>query len=205
MADELERKDIEKSEIDWNEHAEYWDDFDDARKYTKNIYQLLTEIIDLNNLKIVDFGCGTGLLTELIAKEASEIVAVDSSPKMIEVLNNKKLENVNTINSELSEETIKNNPELQQQFDLIVASSVCAFLPNYEEILSLIKSMLKPGGTFVQWDWLRSDKDPNFGFTKDMIAESYKKVGLVVQSIKIPFYMMENDEKMEVLMAVSKV
>jgi hypothetical protein len=30
MSKELERKNMDKSKIDWNEHAEYWDDFDDA-------------------------------------------------------------------------------------------------------------------------------------------------------------------------------
>lgn len=205
MSKEIERKNIDKSKIDWDEHAAYWDTFPDGKYYTKNTFDLLSKYIDLNNLTILDFGSGTGLLTEKMAAKAKQIVAVDTSEKMIEVLSNKKLKNVATIVGELSKETIDMYPIMKDKFDVIVASSVCAFLPNYEEVLSIIKSLLKPKGIFVQWDWLRTEKDPNFGFTEDMIREHYSSVGLKIDSISVPFHIMENDEQMEVLMSVGKL
>ncbi|GEM_PF-4513614 len=78
-------------------------------------------------------------------------------------------------------------------------------LPDYKDVLSRIKSLLKPNGIFVQWDWLQSPKEPDFGFTTEMIKEAYTTVGLKLESIDIPFYMMENDEKMEVIMAVGRL
>jgi SAM-dependent methyltransferase len=122
-----------------------------------------------------------------------------------QLLSNKKLNNVKTVVGELSKEAIEKHPILKDKFDLIVASSVCAFLPNYEEVLSIIKSLLKPKGIFVQWDWLRTEKDPNFGFTEGMIREHYSSVGLKIDSISVPFHIMENDEQMEVLMSVGKL
>lgn len=205
MTKEIERKNIDKSQIDWNEHAEYWDDFDDAKSYTKQINRLLTNRINLEKLNVLDFGCGTGLLTAYMANKASKVVALDSSTKMIEVLNKKKYKNVETIVEELSQNTIEKYPVIQEKFDLIVAVSVCAFLPNYEEVLANIKSLLKPNGIFIQWDWLRNKKDPNFGFTKEMIRDNFHAVGLKVESVDIPFHMMEKDEKMEVLMAIGKL
>ena len=80
----------------------------------------------------VDFGCGTGLLTERMSPHASSIVALDSSNKMIAILNNKNLPNVTTVAEELSAELINKNASLNNRFDLIVASSVFAFLPDYE-------------------------------------------------------------------------
>lgn len=205
MEEPLERKNIEKKKIDWNEHASYWDEFEGARTYTKQSSALLSETINLENLRILDFGSGTGILTEYMATKAKEIVAVDTSEKMIEVLDKKKLANVTTIVDELSQKTVDSNPALQDKFDLVVASSVCAFLPNYEEVLSIIKSLLKPEGVFVQWDWLKTDAASNFGFTEEMIRAHYGNVGLKVDSVSVPFYLMEKDEKMEVLMAVGKV
>ncbi len=204
MSKELERKDIEPTTIDWDEHAGYWDDFDEAKDYSSKIFKLLTNQIDLKNLSILDFGCGTGLLTDYMREQAKRIVALDSSKKMIEVLHGKNYENVETLVGELNRKTVSENPALQEHFDLVVAASVCAFLPNYTEVLGIIKSLLKPQGMFVQWDWLRSEKDSDFGFTESMIQEAYDAVGLKVDSICIPFHMMENDEKMEVLMAVGK-
>lgn len=204
MSDNSERKNTDKTKIDWNEHAEYWDDFDEVRSYTKQIFQLLSDRIKLDNLRILDFGCGTGLLTDFMTDKARQIVAVDSSEKMIEVLDRKKYKNVITINDVLSGKTIENNTILGNKFDLVVAASVCAFLPNYLEVLTTIKSLLIPDGNFVQWDWLRSEKDPEFGFTEEMIRDNYNAAGLKVESVDIPFHMMENDEKMEVLMAIGK-
>ena len=204
MSEELERKNIDKTKIDWNEHAAYWDNWDEARDYTKQTFGLLTEKINLDNLNILDFGSGTGILTEYMAKSEKQVVAVDTSEKMIEVLSNKKLNNVVTIVGQLSKETISTHSILKDKFDLIVASSVCAFLPNYEEVLTIIKSLLKPNGIFVQWDWLQKDAEPDFGFTEDMIRESYKFVGLKIESINIPFSFIENEEKMDVIMAIGK-
>ncbi|MDN5201698.1 class I SAM-dependent methyltransferase [Fulvivirgaceae bacterium BMA10] len=205
MSDKLERKDIDQPKIDWNEHAEYWDDFEEAKHYTKHIVRLLTARIDVENRTILDFGCGTGLLIDYMTKKAKQIVAVDTSDKMISVLESKNYNNVETINDELSKESIIRYPALQNKFDLIVAVSVCAFLPNYLEVLTTIKSLLKPDGIFIQWDWLRTEKDPDFGFTEEMIKDNYDRVGLKVESVDIPFHMTENDEKMEVIMAIGKL
>lgn len=200
MSEEIERKNI-----DWDEHAEYWDTFPDGQLYTKKTFGLLSERINFDNLTILDFGSGTGLLTEKIALKAKQVVAIDPSEKMIEVLANKKLKNVVTINDSLSKATIASNPVLQNKFDLIVASSVCDFLPNYGEVLTIIKSLLSPKGIFVQWDWLRTEDDTDFGFTEEMIREHYDAVGLKTESVSIPFFIIENGEKMEVIMAVGKL
>ena len=205
MSEEIERKNIDKSSINWDEHAEYWDTFPNGQYYTKNTFGLLSEQIELDNLSILDFGSGTGLLTEKMAPKAKQVVAIDPSKKMIEVLDDKKLKNVVTINGVLSKATVDSNPALQNNFELIVASSVCNFLPNYEEVLSIIKSLLAPNGIFVQWDWLCTKDDIDFGFTEEMIRENYDAVGLKIDSLSIPFHIIENDEKMEVIMAIGKL
>lgn len=205
MSKEIERKNIDKNKIDWDEHAAYWDTFPDGKLYTNNTFSLLSERIDLNGLNILDFGSGTGLLTERMATKAKQIVAVDTSEKMIEVLDNKKLTNVVTIIDDLSPDSIDKYPVLKEKFDLIVASSVCAFLPNLEEVLTTIKSLLKPKGIFVQWDWLQKEEDTDFGFTEDMIREHYSAVGFKIDSINVPFHLMENGEAMKVIMAVGRL
>ena len=64
MSEEIGKKNIDKNSINWDEHAVYWDTFPDGQYYTKNTFGLLSEQIDLDNLSILDFGSGTGLLTE---------------------------------------------------------------------------------------------------------------------------------------------
>ncbi len=114
----------------WDEYAEGWDSNSDVVLYSRKAYNTLCEILNPEGIDILDFGCGTGLLTELLSPAAKRILGLDSSGKMISILENKHLSNVDTQTAELTEDTIKSNVALRSKFDLIVASSVCAFLPN---------------------------------------------------------------------------
>lgn len=205
MSDKLEKKDIDNSAIDWNEHAEYWDEFKDAKLYTEKAFKAIQSKTGIEGKTILDFGCGTGLMIDKTTSAAKQIVALDPAEKMIEVLNTKNYKNVKTIVAELSDHTINHNPDLQCKFDLILAVSVCAFLPNYQEVLSLIKSLLKPDGIFIQLDWLKAEKDEEFGLNETFIQKNFNAVGLKVDALEIPFYFKEHEEKMDVLMAVGKL
>lgn len=191
--------------MDWNEHASYWNNDINTKTYTRKVIETLNKKVDLKDLRILDFGCGTGLLTEHLAKEAKQIVAIDFAEKMIEVLEAKKLKNVTAICAELDGSLIEKHHRLHQKFDLILAVSVCAFLPNYQEVLSHIKCLLKPSGLFIQLDWLQNKAVSDFGFSEEMIRNHFQAVDLKVESIHIPFYFQEYEEKMDVIMAVGKL
>lgn len=188
----------------WDQYAEGWDTNADVIVYSEKAYKTLVEIVSLAGLNILDFGCGTGLLTARMASTANRIVALDSSPKMISVLKNKQLPNVDTLSVELSAETIKTNDLLHSKFDLIVASSVCAFLPDYESTLQLLKTLLKPNGLFIQWDWLKTDDDSDFGFTEEIIESALTRADLKALSITIAFSLKSNKGAMQVLMGVAQ-
>ncbi|ATD01495.1 class I SAM-dependent DNA methyltransferase [Pseudoalteromonas spongiae] len=187
----------------WDEYADGWDNNQDVVLYAENAFKSLTQYTELNGLRVLDFGCGTGLLTEKVAKQAAEIIAIDTSAKMIDVLNAKSLTNVRTLCCELSEHEIKNNPLLTEGFDLIIASSVCAFVPNYQQLLTLFKRLLNQSGTFVQWDWQRNEQD-DFGFTPEMITQGYESANLLVESVTNGFSLTSNNSTMQVLMGIAK-
>jgi 2-polyprenyl-3-methyl-5-hydroxy-6-metoxy-1,4-benzoquinol methylase len=147
-------------------YAKDWDIDPTVEEYAKRAFSELLDAIKLDGLTVLDFGCGTGTLTQLISPKVKSIVAIDPSSEMIKHLNKKALNNVSSISDYLSEELAQRLPELGNQFDLIVASSVCSFLPDYEETLPLLKSLLKKHGTFVQWDWLSNDKSSNIGLSE---------------------------------------
>jgi len=189
----------------WDDYADDWDTNQDVITYSEKAYDSLCQLISLDGLRVLDFGCGTGLLTEPISRKAEAVVGLDSSEKMIEVLQRKQLPGVDAFAVELSAQEVASNPHLHSKFDLIVASSVCAFLPNYEDTLLLLKSMLTPDGLFVQWDWCQSEAEPDFGFTEEMISMAYGKAGLDVIKIDRAFALEGKDRTMWVIMGVGKV
>ncbi|PLA73582.1 SAM-dependent methyltransferase [Hydrogenovibrio sp. SC-1] len=187
----------------WDDYADGWDSNEAVISYCDKAYESLLKIVDLEGLKVLDFGCGTGLLTEKISKHASSVVAMDSSEKMISILTDKRLNHVHTINAELSQELIELNDVLKNDLDLIVASSVLAFVPDYQETLKLLKQLLKKDGLLVQWDWLKESEEPGIGFSKELIESTLAQAGFSKCSISIPFSMESENGSMRVVMGVA--
>ena len=188
----------------WDEYAKDWDSNPDVIKYATLAFNSLSKNNDPSGLKVLDFGCGTGLLTEKVASVADSVLAVDASPKMINILKNKKLCNVDTLACEISDESIEANQILKVGYDLIIASSVCAFVPNFEKTLSNLKSLLNPGGIFIQWDWKSTENEPDFGFDDDSIRDIYSKVGLSTIKITTEFSLKSEKGTMDVIMGIAK-
>jgi 2-polyprenyl-3-methyl-5-hydroxy-6-metoxy-1,4-benzoquinol methylase len=188
----------------WDEYADEWDSDKDAILYSEHAFNSLSSVVKLNKLNILDFGCGTGLLTEKMSPLANKIIALDSSHKMISVLKDKKISNVEAIDGVLSLSSIKENKSLNIKFDLIVASSVCGFLPEYDSTLLLLKSLLVPNGIFVQWDWLSPENNPDFGLSEESVNKAFKEVGFILISLSQPFSITNAKGIMPVLMGVAK-
>jgi len=188
----------------WDDHADEWDSNQDVILYSERAYSTLSEIVNIEGLNILDFGCGTGLLTERMSPTANRILALDSSDKMISVLRNKQFDNVDVLVADLSKESIETNELLHVEFDLIVASSVCAFLSDYDRTLGLLKTLLKPTGIFIQWDWLKLNEESEFGLTKERIESAFDKGDLETKIIAEAFSLESGGKNMKVIMGVAK-
>lgn len=192
---------------EWDEYAAEWDSNPEVKAYAQQAYLQLINFCDIQEKTILDFGCGTGSLTELLASKAQSIVSLDNSTKMVACLHNKALSNVETISDELNQGLLNKRTDLTNKFDIIVASSVCSFLPNYHETLLLLHSLLKEGGQFVQWDWLKEDtiNDPSTsGFTKDEVNHALEQSKFTDIVLSTPFQMNSSTGLTDVLMASAK-
>mgnify|MGYP003633352184 FL=1 len=188
----------------WDEYAENWDVDPTVEEYAKNAFSALLQNININGLTVLDFGCGTGALTQLMSPTAKSIVAIDPSSEMIKHLDKKALNNVSSISDYLSKELVQNLPEFKSKFDVIVASSVCGFLPDYEATLSLLKSLLKDGGVFVQWDWLSNDDSSEMGLSVKRVKQAFVANDFVNTKVKRAFIMSSSEGSMPVLMAIGE-
>ena len=93
---------------------------------------------------------------------------------------------------------------LNNGFDVIVASSVCGFLPDYEATLTLLKSVLNPSGVFVQWDWLSQGEISDFGLSEEEVISAYEKSGLSLVAMTQAFSLSGRNGSIPVLMGVAR-
>jgi predicted TPR repeat methyltransferase len=189
---------------EWDEYAGEWDSDEDVLLYSEKAFRSLGDHVALDNLNVLDFGCGTGCLTEKLANPAKRVVGLDTSPAMLAVLEGKRLANVLTVGDELTSKLVATHPYLQAKFDLISASSVCGFLPDYEGALLLLKSLLAPGGLFVQWDWLASEPDSDDGLTEDRVCDALNGSGFDSVSVSVPFSLASSQGRLDVLMGMDR-
>ncbi|GKZ01231.1 hypothetical protein MPSEU_001074600 [Mayamaea pseudoterrestris] len=176
---------------EWNAMAGDWDDM--ARPYAQSFYATLQQAsllpVDEGNSIILDFGCGTGLLTETLRTKCQTILAIDASPSMIELLQEKiqsrDWNNVLAIQGVFGGPTNLVIESLNAQYtgriDLIVASNVLNFIPESDRprTLQLLAQLLKPStGRFCHSDWLQSkDEHPN-GMTLEKATLMYHTAGM---------------------------
>jgi 2-polyprenyl-6-hydroxyphenyl methylase/3-demethylubiquinone-9 3-methyltransferase len=96
--------------------------------------------LPLKNLKILDIGCGGGLISEPMARLGANVTGIDASNKNIEVakLHAKKNNlNINYLNT--SPENIK----MQNEFDIILNLEVVEHVENLDLYLSSCFGLLK--------------------------------------------------------------
>jgi predicted TPR repeat methyltransferase len=193
----------------WEEHAKIWDADEDARFFADRALASLLEHVDLHGdawkqRRVLDFGCGTGLLTERLAPLVKEVVAVDISPAMLDVLRNKQLDNVEVYCANIDDAAVRSAASWLAEFDLIVASSVCAFLPNYASTVGALARALNPGSFFVQWDWLLPEEDDDDdGLTLANVESAFSNAGLAGVHVGRAFDVLFDADETPVLIGVA--
>lgn len=189
--------------INWDECANTWDSNTASIAYAEEAFSSLIKTIDITGTHVLDFGCGTGLLSQKLSTLVKDIVALDSSEAMIEQLDNKALMNVEPVVDMLTRGLVAIHPAFRNQFDLVVASSVCGLIPNYADVSDIIYSVLDKGGKFVQWDWLASDESDPQAMTPARAERVLTGVGFSEVTTSVPFEVTTEQGTLKVLMVVA--
>jgi SAM-dependent methyltransferase len=108
--------------------------------------------------KVLDFGCGAGLLAKKMQKLGCEVVGVDSSDGMLSKAR-EFVPGVDFINSD----GINNLNLDDESFDLIISAMTFQFIENFEEVFKSLDSKLKVGGVFAFAIFNTDFFDKNFG------------------------------------------
>lgn len=170
----------------WADSAATWDDNPAVKLYAEAANRSLAAVLEregksLAGCDVLDFGCGTGLLTAMLVPQARSIVGLDSSPAMLERFR-AKVDAAGWANVRVEAGPLPDT----DRFDLIVASSVLGFVPDLAATVALIASHLRVGGLLVQWDWETKPGDSD-GVSRDGMRAAYEAAGLDVRTIDVGF------------------
>ncbi|MCG9789254.1 methyltransferase domain-containing protein [Vibrio mediterranei] len=188
---------------EWDEYAATWENNEATATFAQACFKELTELTSLKRKSVLDFGCGTGLLSQLMSPETKEIVALDGSEAMIEELDKKGLENVEPVVDLLTRGLVAQHPAFRNQFDLVVASSVCGFLDNLQETVNIIYTLLDEYGLFVHWDWVAETDDQDYGLSLKRAKDTLLNAGFDKVDVTTPFEIDTGKSVRKVLMAVA--
>ncbi|EGQ8135059.1 SAM-dependent methyltransferase [Vibrio parahaemolyticus] len=187
---------------DWDGLAKNWESNPATEQFAQSVFAQLQQLTQLDGIKVLDFGCGTGQLSQLLSPIVKDIVALDASEAMIEELDKKELLNVEPVVDALSRGLVAQHPAFRGQFDLVVASSVLAFVDDVESSLDIAHSLLNEGGYFVHFDWVaESEQD---GFTLSRSENALSNAGFVDVEAKKVFDITSDGQIMSVLMGVGR-
>ncbi len=135
--------------------TKFWDKI--ADKYSKQpiadeaSYQKklkITQEYFKPDMKVLEFGCGTGSTAIIHASHVKHIRAIDISPNMIAIAK-KKAEAENIKNITFEQLTIEKLNIEDCTYNAVLGLSILHLLHDKEQVMTKVYSLLKPGGIFV--------------------------------------------------------
>ena len=99
--------------------------------------------VDIDDLTILDIGCGGGILSEALSKKGAKVTSIDASDKTIKIAKKHAVENNLKIDYKCCtlDEYIKNS---KKTFDCIVCFELIEHVPDPKKLLEDINRVSKP-------------------------------------------------------------
>ena len=127
----------------------YYDQFSKSydKKRTQGYFEFINRleaqlVLELcRDKKVLEVGCGTGVILEKIASQAKRAAGVDLSPEMVARARDKGLEAYQANATKIG---FKDN-----SFDLVYSFKVLAHIPQAREAISEIRRVCKPKGLMI--------------------------------------------------------
>ncbi len=131
---------------DFDKEAAQWDENPFRVKLASDVAAaIIREIHPAPNMQVLDFGCGTGLVTLKLRPLVRAITGADSSAGMLGVLQSKvESQRLSNVRTQLVD--FEKGEHVAGGFDLIVSSMVAHHVPDTLALFREWHSLLLPGG-----------------------------------------------------------
>ena len=167
----------------FEEKAQDWDVNDMVKALSMGIGSAIQDNVEFkDNMQVMDFGAGTGLITAQVADKVGKVTAVDVSEAMLEKLATKdELKGkVDIVCQNIIEQPIGS------EFDLIVSAMAMHHVKDTDKLVQCFAEHLKPGARVALADL--DEEDGTFhpedaegvyhnGFDRDVFLDKLKAHG----------------------------
>jgi len=140
---------------------------------------IVREVKPGREMDLLDYGCGTGLLSLFLVAHVRSITSADSSSGMLEVLRG-KIAAAAIANLRVIQLDIERDPVPAERFHMIVVSMVMHHIGQIEPALRAFRQLLHPGGVLCVADL---DTEPGT-FHSPEVAHSVHHHGFDRESLK---------------------
>lgn len=102
---------------------------------------------DVANCRVLDIGCGDGVLAVALGHRGADVVGLDASQPMLEAARKRASEQHTDV--ALSLGLAEDLPFADARFDVVVAVTILCFVAEAEQTFAEIGRVLRPGGRLV--------------------------------------------------------
>lgn len=171
---------------DFNKEASTWDEDPGRVKVANDIADTLLKEVKLTpDMDVLDFGCGTGLVTLRLSPLVRSVMGVDSSRGMLDILN-AKIEKGNIDNVRTRYLDLDRGDVLEGRYDLVVSSMTLHHVKEIGPLLNRLCRIVAPGGCLCLADLdlddgrFHSDNTGvfHFGFDREVLRQAFTTAGL---------------------------
>jgi 2-polyprenyl-3-methyl-5-hydroxy-6-metoxy-1,4-benzoquinol methylase len=143
----------------------------------------IAQAVPVAGKRVLDYGCGTGLLGFTLLAQAAHVTLADSSPGMLEVLRG-KITASGAANLTPLRLDLQVDPLPEARFDLVCSLMVLHHIPDTRAILKKFHALLEPGGWLALLDLDQEDGsfhepgvDVHPGFDRSAFQADLEAVG----------------------------
>lgn len=126
--------------------APLWDEEPRRVQLAENLVRAIAEEVPLTrSMDVLDFGCGTGLLTLQLSARTGRVTGIDSSQGMLDVLD-RKIRSFQVGNVTARRVDLDCGDVLDGAYDLVVSTMTLHHVREVMPLLERFARLLKPGG-----------------------------------------------------------
>jgi ubiquinone/menaquinone biosynthesis C-methylase UbiE len=131
---------------DFEAVASRWDSNPTRVKIAHDVADAIMREVNLSQqMDVLDYGCGTGLLAMQLQARVRSVTGADSSPAMLDVLKD-KIATLKPGNVSAQLVDFERGAHASGEYDLIVSSMVTHHIPDTAALLREWKRLLRPHG-----------------------------------------------------------